>query len=168
MTRSHHRHPKNLRAFYLYRQEDVSGVSGTGIVAVGVVLPSGHAVMEWCSRWPTVTVFQTIDQVERIHGHGGRTSIGWGLPPQTLEPEIPKGFKAWWKARAEKLRWQHLEHMAQAMLKVPTAPWWAWRMALLPKEDSQNVPEAPSGSAPRPLPAETAGRPEHPSRRKHS
>lgn len=72
-----------VQPFYLYRHEDVSGVSGTGIVAIGVVLPSGHAVMEWQSRWPTVTIFQTIEHVERIHGHGGRTHIGWGIPPRT-------------------------------------------------------------------------------------
>ncbi|MDA8345465.1 MAG: hypothetical protein M0Z66_08275 [Thermaerobacter sp.] len=71
-----------IRPFYLHRIVDASGVSGTGIVAVGVVLPSGKAVLEWCSRWKTVTVFESIGQVERIHGHAGRTLLHWGLPPK--------------------------------------------------------------------------------------
>ena len=69
-----------MRAFYLVRTEDVSGVSGTGIVAYGVVLPSGRAVMEWNSRWQTLTVFTSLDQVQKIHGHQGRTQVRLGDP----------------------------------------------------------------------------------------
>lgn len=79
-----------IQPFYLYRIVDASGVSGTGIVAVGVVLPSGKAVLEWCSRWKTVTVFESVAQVERIHGHGGRTLLHWGIPPQP-----PRGLRIW-------------------------------------------------------------------------
>lgn len=68
--------------FYLVRNQDVSGVSGTGIVAYGVVLPSGQAVMEWNSRFKTVTIFSSLDQVRHIHGHGGRTQVMIGLPDQ--------------------------------------------------------------------------------------
>lgn len=71
-----------LRPFFLYRADDVSGMSGTGVVAVGTVLPSGRAVMEWQSRWPTVTVFRSVEDIVRIHGHGGKTVLCWGLPPQ--------------------------------------------------------------------------------------
>ena len=78
-----------IRPFYLYRIEDASGVSGTGIVAVGVVLPSGKAVMEWRSRWKTLTVFESVEQVVLIHGHGGRTLFCWGLP------EAPEALPFW-------------------------------------------------------------------------
>ena len=115
------RRRKTLQPFYLYRREDVSGVSGTGIVAVGVILPSGQAVMEWCSRWPTVTIFQTIDQVERIHGHGGRTSIGWGLPPKIVEAGPRQKITAWWNRYTARLRWIHLERAAIELLKIPSA-----------------------------------------------
>ena len=130
-----------VRPFYLYRREDVSGVSGTGIVAVGVILPSGHAVMEWCSRWPTVTIFQSIEQVERIHGHGGRTSIGWGVPPRTIANLPQTGLPRWWCEHKEMVRWIRLEKMATEMLKVPGAtfrPWWLPG----PKDDKPNL--APS------------------------
>ena len=83
-----------IRPFYLYRLVDQSGVSGTGIVAVGVVLPSGKAVLEWCSRWKTITVFESVEQVLHIHGHGGRTELQWGEPP-LAEPVVAWG--AMWR-----------------------------------------------------------------------
>lgn len=70
-----------LRPFYLLRDEDVGEVSGTGIVAIGVVFPSGRAVMEWCSRMKTLTVFPTAETIERIHGHKGRTRLVFGKLP---------------------------------------------------------------------------------------
>ena len=83
----------NVRPFYLHRIVDASGVSGTGIVAVGAVLPSGKAVLEWRSRWKTITVFESVDQIVRIHGHGGRTQLHWGDPPQ--EAHLPAWVLAW-------------------------------------------------------------------------
>lgn len=75
-------HRIDVKPFYLYRTDDVSGVSGTGVVAVGVVLPSGKAVMEWNSKWPTVTIFNSIDHIVAIHGHGGRTQLKSGVPAE--------------------------------------------------------------------------------------
>jgi hypothetical protein len=86
--------------FFLLRHEDVSGTSGTGVVAYGVVLPSGKAVMEWNSRWQTITIFDSLQQVRRLHGHGGRTEVCLGFPE---EAELARGF-AW----LERLRrWRH-------------------------------------------------------------
>lgn len=42
--------------FRLVRHEDVSGVSGTGVVAEGVLFSSGKAVLSWCSEYGTVSV----------------------------------------------------------------------------------------------------------------
>src|SRR5215472_13411001 len=64
-----------LRIFQLMRDEDVSGVSGVGRVAIGVVFPSGKAVLEWLGANSTFEIFNEIDHVERIHGHGGKTRI---------------------------------------------------------------------------------------------
>ncbi len=85
--------PLQVRPFYLHRMIDASGVSGTGIVAVGAVLPSGKAVLEWRSRWKTVTVFESVDQVIRIHGHGGRTQLLWGDPPG--DQRLPFWVQTW-------------------------------------------------------------------------
>ena len=98
-----------IRPFYLDRREDVSGVSGKGVVAVGVVLPSGKCVLEWRSRLRTVTVFESVDQVTRIHGHDGRTVLCWGYPPQDggdspLSPvrEAAERLARFWRATEER------------------------------------------------------------------
>ena len=64
-----------LRVFHLMRDEDVSGVSGVGRVAVGVVFPSGKVVLEWLGLDMTFGIYDKLDHVERIHGHGGKTRI---------------------------------------------------------------------------------------------
>jgi len=68
-----------MRAFVLRRNEDVSGVSGTGIVAEGVEFSSGVVALTWLSDWPTSVVFHDrgIDSVRAIHGHNGATVIEW-------------------------------------------------------------------------------------------
>ena len=65
-----------FRRFNLVRAIDVSGVSGTGIVAQGVEFVTGKAVINWCSRdIKSVTIYDSINDVLRIHGHGEATKI---------------------------------------------------------------------------------------------
>jgi hypothetical protein len=64
-----------LRVFQLWRDEDQSGVSGTGQVAVGVVFPSGKVVIEWLGSRSTFGIYQDLQDVEWIHGHGGKTRV---------------------------------------------------------------------------------------------
>lgn len=64
-----------MQTFYLYRVEDLHGHSGLGTVAEGVIFDNGLVAMTWLSEWETVTVFQNIRAVERLHSHGGRTVI---------------------------------------------------------------------------------------------
>jgi len=68
-----------MRMFQLVRDVDVSGVSGTGVVAEGVEFTSGVVALTWRSEWPTSVVFHDrgIASVEAIHGHGGATRIEW-------------------------------------------------------------------------------------------
>lgn len=66
---------KPLQEFYLEREEDVSGSSGVGIVARGVILPSGKVVLEWCTFHSSVAIYQNIQDVEEIHSHGGKTKV---------------------------------------------------------------------------------------------
>lgn len=67
------------RAFVLQRNEDETGVSGTGVVAEGVEFSDGVVALRWTSAWPTSVVFHErgIESVEAIHGHGGKTTIEW-------------------------------------------------------------------------------------------
>ena len=66
-----------MRRFRLIRIEDVSGVSGTGVVAEGVAFSTGKVVLSWCSEYRSVTVYDTVGDLEAIHGHEGRTRIEW-------------------------------------------------------------------------------------------
>lgn len=70
-----------FQEFYFQRDEDESGVSGTGIVCRGVKFPSGKCVVEWLTFHSSMTIYQNIDDVEKIHGHGGKTRIVMGTPP---------------------------------------------------------------------------------------
>lgn len=71
-----------IQHFYLQRIEDVSGTSGTGIVARGVVLPSGNCVLEWLTFHSSICIYKNIEDVEKIHGHEGRTKVVIGDPPE--------------------------------------------------------------------------------------
>lgn len=66
-----------MRKFVLERREDISGVSGTGIVAEGVEFSDGTVALRWTSQFPTSVVFHDrgIESVEVIHGHSGATRI---------------------------------------------------------------------------------------------
>lgn len=70
-----------MRRFLLIRDEDVSGVSGTGVVAEGVVFATGKVVLSWCSEYRSVTVYDTVSDLETVHGHEGRTRTEWLDPP---------------------------------------------------------------------------------------
>lgn len=77
----------HTRTFVLYRDTDVTGISGTGPVADGVVYPDGVTVMRWrdvagpnADRGvrPTIVVHESPESVEALHGHNGATRIVWG------------------------------------------------------------------------------------------
>lgn len=65
--------------FVLMRDTDVSGVSGTGVVADGVAFPDGTVALRWRGGNPTSVVFHDngVESVEAIHGHGGATRLVW-------------------------------------------------------------------------------------------
>jgi hypothetical protein len=66
------------RRFHLERDVDVSGISGTGIVAEGVEFSDGAVVIRWVTgKHRSTVVWPGIADVEAIHGHGGATRIVW-------------------------------------------------------------------------------------------
>lgn len=71
-------HPaeESFRRFVLRRLEDVSGVSGTGVVAEGVEFSDGTVAVRWRGKYGTgVFHDQGMASVRAIHGHGGKTVI---------------------------------------------------------------------------------------------
>lgn len=66
-----------LKQFHLQREEDETGISGLGIVAVGVMFPSGLCVMEWTTPIKSVGYYNSIADLEALHGHHGKTKVKW-------------------------------------------------------------------------------------------
>lgn len=66
------------RRFVLVRLADISGVSGTGIVAEGVEFSDGRVALRWTVGDHRSTVcWDSVEAAEAIHGHGGATTITW-------------------------------------------------------------------------------------------
>jgi len=61
----------------MFRKEDETGVSGTGIVAEGALFSSGKCALSWISDVPSIEIYDSVDEIERIHGHRGKTEIRW-------------------------------------------------------------------------------------------
>ncbi|MEI5520712.1 hypothetical protein WB388_08865 [Streptomyces brasiliscabiei] len=64
------------RPFVLQRDRDISGVSGVGIVADGIVFPDGHAAIHWRGKWALTTPHPDgLDSILDIHDHGGQGDL---------------------------------------------------------------------------------------------
>lgn len=63
------RAPTGMRSFTLRREEDVSGVSGTGIVLEGMLFTTGVVVVHWLTPPPrgSIAIFDSLDQLLSIH-----------------------------------------------------------------------------------------------------
>lgn len=67
-----------MRRFILLRQEDVSGVSGTGCVAEGAQFTDGTVALRWIvGEHRSTVLWESMESVEAIHGHDGRTQVIW-------------------------------------------------------------------------------------------
>ena len=65
------------RLFELHRKTDVSGVSGTGVVADGVEFDDDTVVLHWRGEHPSTVVWPDMSHVVAIHGHDGATEVVW-------------------------------------------------------------------------------------------
>lgn len=75
------------RRFHLLRREDVHGVSGNGVVAEGVQFTNGSTVLTWLTHLTSVAVYHSVDVLERIHGHDGKTIVIWDDEPHEKADE---------------------------------------------------------------------------------
>lgn len=66
-----------MRRFRLLRDVDVSGVSGIGHVADGVRFADGTTVVRWRGDRASTVIWESIADVEAIHGHNGATRMEW-------------------------------------------------------------------------------------------
>lgn len=70
-----------MRRFQLMRDEDETGISGTGAVALGVEWPDGKIAMRWATEHRITAIYNNRHDLIAIHGHGGKTRIVWLDPP---------------------------------------------------------------------------------------
>lgn len=68
-----------MRLFTLQRDEDEGGVSGTGKVGEVAEFPNGKAVLQWSADTlagvPSMSIFESLQDLEKVHGHGGKTRL---------------------------------------------------------------------------------------------
>lgn len=75
--------------FHLQRGEDVTGVSGEGRVADGVLWSDGTVTIHWRGEhasyvhWP-----RGLESVDKVHGHDGRTVVVWHGPGPRRSGEV--------------------------------------------------------------------------------
>ena len=66
-----------MRIFELVRHEDVTGLSGTGVIAEGVAFTDGTVVLRWVTEHRSTAIWPSIAAVEAVHGHQGMTEVHW-------------------------------------------------------------------------------------------
>jgi hypothetical protein len=77
----------------LHRDQDVTGVSGTGVVADGVEFDDGTVVIRWRGERPSTVVWEDLSAAEAVHGHVGATRfvfLGYDGQPLGEAPEPPE------------------------------------------------------------------------------
>jgi hypothetical protein len=76
---------KQVRRLHLERDEDVSGVSGTGTVAYGVEFPDDTIVLRWDTAVTSTVFYNSFKDLQTIVSHGGRTRIVFDDPVDMRE-----------------------------------------------------------------------------------
>lgn len=66
-----------MHLFDLDRIEDETGISGTGIVAQGVLFDDGTCALRWLTANRSSGFYDNVETLEKIHGHNGKTVIRW-------------------------------------------------------------------------------------------
>lgn len=102
--------------FALVRDVDVTGVSGTGVVASGVIWPDRRAAMLWNTGRPPaghtrpvrqVFLWDSVEEIEPVCGHQGATRL------ERRDPALPCvdlglavfGIVAWYGTRSRVTHW---------------------------------------------------------------
>lgn len=66
-----------MRLFHLDRRQDLTGVSGTGVIAEGVEFSDGTVVLHWINPPRSTGVYPDIDAVVAVHDHEDMTKVVW-------------------------------------------------------------------------------------------
>ena len=66
-----------FKTFHVIRLKDISGVSGIGRVAEGIVFHDGQTVISWFGQLHSIAIYPDVMTMLHIHGHEGSTIIEW-------------------------------------------------------------------------------------------
>jgi hypothetical protein len=119
--------------FTLYRHEDISGVSGTGVVCEGVEFSDGAVAVRWLGDHPSTTAWKDIRDMEAIHGHSGATEVLYSEPARLLaayQRVIPWLLSARYADRPVTCA-PHPDHPDRLLLGFKTEKAWRMWVALL-------------------------------------
>lgn len=73
-----------MRRFELHRDRDLTGVSGTGVVAEGVEFTDGAVAVHWPGSYVSSVIWASVEDAVAVHGHAGATRLVW-LDPNVQE-----------------------------------------------------------------------------------
>lgn len=64
-----------MRRFIMIRNKDLTGISGTGVVAEGAVFSDGLSILRWLRSPFALGVYPSLDDLIAVHGHGGASQV---------------------------------------------------------------------------------------------
>jgi hypothetical protein len=69
-----------MRIFELVRHEDVTGLSGTGVIAEVAEFTDGTVAVRWVTEHRSTAIWPSVEDMLAVHGHGGLTRLetAWG------------------------------------------------------------------------------------------
>lgn len=56
-----------MKTFKIIRNNDESGISGTGHVIDGVIFDNGKTVIQWRSSTPSIAIYETFEDFKFLH-----------------------------------------------------------------------------------------------------
>ena len=92
--------PSGVSTFTVFRRNDESGVSGTGVIIDGAVFATGQCVVHWLTLPPkgSIAIFDSMDDFIKIHigPHPGNKTIitfedGTQMTFPAEQPEVING-----------------------------------------------------------------------------
>jgi hypothetical protein len=66
-----------VKRFELVRHEDITGVTGTGVVAEGVQWSNGQVTVCWRGEHSSIVIWPSMEDAMAIHGYDGATEAVW-------------------------------------------------------------------------------------------
>ena len=66
-----------MKRFKLNRLIDISGTSGTGIIAEGCLFSTGKIAISWLGTHSSMVWWDNLESMLHVNGHGGNTIVEW-------------------------------------------------------------------------------------------